>query len=420
VRRFGYTLLLFALIPAALFHLWWRARRQPGYLRHVGERFGRYAFEIRQPVIWIHAVSVGETRAAEPLVMALAERHPDHRILLTHTTPTGRATGEQLFGDRVERAYLPYDLPFAVARFLDRFRPDIGVIVETELWFNLAHACSKRGVPLLLVNARLSERSARGYARLAHLTKEALRSLCGVGAQTESDAARLEALGAPVVEVTGNLKFDVAPAPAMAALALELRRMFGAGRPILLAASTREGEEPIVLDALARLAIPHTLLVIVPRHPQRFDEVAQLLDARGLGWQRRSRGEPVPAATQVVLGDTMGEMSAYYGACDVAFIGGSLLPLGGQNLIEACAVGTPVLVGPHTFNFAEAATLAEAAGAAIRVADASQLATEAARLLTDPSLRARMRAAATRFAAAHRGATAKTVRLIETRWPRAP
>lgn len=420
MRRTLYTLLLYLLVPVALWHLWRRSRKQPEYLQHVGERFGRYPFEIAGPLIWIHGVSVGETRAAEPLVKAFGERYPDHRILLTHTTPTGRATGEQLFGDRVARAYLPYDLPFAVNRFLDHFAPSIGVLMETEIWFNVAHASSARRVPLFLVNARLSERSARGYGRLAHLTGEALRSLRGVAAQTQADAARLTALGATDVAVTGNLKFDIAPSGELEARGRELRERFGARRPILLAASTREGEEPLVLDAFERIGVPGALLVIVPRHPQRFDEVAQLLDVRGLIWQRRSAGAAVPADVRVVLGDSMGEMFAYYGACDIAFIGGSLLPLGGQNLIEACAVGRPVLIGPHTFNFSEATDRAVEAGAAVRVADAAQLAAEAELLLSDTQRRERMSAAALAFATAHRGATARTLELIESRWSRAP
>lgn len=420
MRRLLYTLALYLLVPGALWHLWRRSRRQPEYLEHVGERFGRYSFEVDGPVIWIHAVSVGETRAAEPLVKALAERHPDHRILLTHTTPTGRATGEQLFGDRVSRAYLPYDLPFAVNRFLDHFQPRAGILMETEIWFNVAHACAARDIPLFLVNARLSARSARGYGRLAVLTKAALRSLRGIAAQTEADAERLTALGAGSIEITGNLKFDVAPSAEMEARGRELRSLFGSSRPILLAASTREGEEALVLDAFEQIDITGMLLVIVPRHPQRFDEVARLLDARGLKWQRRSTAEPVSADTRIVLGDSMGEMFAYYGACDVAFIGGSLLPLGGQNLIEACAMGKPVLIGPHTFNFSEATDLAVDAGAAIRVADPAQLATQATRLLNDESLRNAMSTAAAAFAATHRGATVRTLQLIEARWSRAP
>lgn len=418
MRRLAYSLLLYALVPWALMHLWWRSRRQPEYRHHVAERFGRYDVAPLQPLIWIHAVSVGETRAAQPLVDAFARHHPDHRILLTHTTPTGRATGEQLFGDRVSRAYLPYDLPFAVARFLEHFQPRLGVLLETEIWFNLVHACGQRDVPLFLVNARLSERSARGYGRLATLTRTALNALRGIGAQSNADALRLQSLGAHGVEVTGNLKFDIAPPDAMVTRGTELRRLFGNSRMILLAASTREGEEALLLDALQPLATRGVLLVIVPRHPQRFDEVARLLDGRGLRWQRRSQGETIAPDTVVVLGDSMGEMFAYYGACDVAFVGGSLVPLGGQNLIEACAMGTPVLVGPHTFNFAEVTTLAEAAGAAIRVPDADQLVTEAGRLLADPSARERMRAQALSFAEAHRGATARTLQLIESRWSR--
>lgn len=419
MRRFLYTLALYLLVPGALWHLWRRSRKQPEYLEHVGERFGRYRFEIAAPLIWIHAVSVGETRAAEPLVKAFSERYPDHRILLTHTTPTGRATGEQLFGDRVARAYLPYDLPFAVNRFLDHFAPSIGVLMETEIWFNVAHACAKRQVPLFLVNARLSERSARGYGRLAGLTRAALRSLRGIAAQTQADAGRLSALGATGVEITGNLKFDIAPSGEMESRGRELRALFGPSRPILLAASTREGEEPLVLDAFERIGIPDVLLVIVPRHPQRFDEVARLLDARGLKWRRRSTGDTVPADVRAVLGDSMGEMFAYYGACDVAFIGGSLLPLGGQNLIEACAMGRPVLIGPHTFNFSEATDLAVEAGAAVRVADSAELGAQAALMLSDAALRDRMSSAAAAFAAAHRGATARTLQLIESRWSRA-
>lgn len=419
VRRRLYTLLLYALVPAALLHLWWRGRRQPEYLQHVGERFGRYGTQAPGPLVWIHAVSVGETRAAEPLVKALLERHPDHRVLLTHTTPTGRATGESLFGDRVLRAYLPYDLPGAVARFLDHFRPRVGILMETELWFNLCWACANRRVPLYLVNARLSERSARGYGRLAALTREALASLAGIGAQTAEDAQRLRALGAARVEVTGNLKFDIEPPPEADARARHLRSLFGADRAVLLAASTREGEEPLVLDAFAAMAVPRLLLVLVPRHPQRFDEVERLLRARGLRVQRRSRDVPVEPDTQVVLGDSMGEMFAYYGAGDAAFVGGSLVPTGGQNLIEACAMGTPVLVGPHTFNFAEAVRLAEAAGAAIRVAGSAELAVHARRLLEDAAARAVMREAALRFAREHRGATARTLQIIGSEWSRA-
>jgi 3-deoxy-D-manno-octulosonic-acid transferase len=363
-------------------------------------------------VIWLHAVSVGETRAAQPLVQRLLARHPDHDLLLTHMTPTGRQTSSELFGERVLRAYLPYDYPFAVGRFLAHFRPRLGVVLETELWPNLVAGCRARGVPLLLANARMSGRSARGYARVAALTGPMLRGLSAIAAQTEADALRLRSLGATQVAVLGNLKFDLLPPPAQIEAGAALRRLFGP-RPVLLCASTREGEETLILDALAGTSPGDALVVLVPRHPQRFDEVARLVADRGLRLQRRSAGEAVAADTRILLGDSMGELFAYYAACDVAFVGGSLLPLGGQNLIEACAVGAPVLLGPHTFNFAQAAEQAVACGAALRVGDAKQMVSQALALLADAPARARMSEAGRAFAAAHRGAADRTVELIE-------
>jgi len=411
--RFLYTLLLYLLLPYLLLRLVWRARRQPGYLRHVSERFGHYAQKPDGPCIWVHAVSVGETRAAEPLVRGLRARYPRHRILLTHMTPTGRETGEALFGASVTRCYVPYDYPGATARFLDRFRPQAGVLMETEIWPNLIRAGRARSIPLFLANARLSEKSYRGYRRFAAFVRESLAAFAAVAAQSEADAQRLSALGAGNVRVTGSVKFDVAPPPAQLELGRALRRDFGEARPVLLAASTREGEEALLLEALPRLTVPGLLTVIVPRHPQRFDEVARLLETRGIRFERRSRSAPVAAATLVVLGDSMGEMFAYYAACDVAFVGGSLLPLGGQNLIEACAVGKPVLIGPSTYNFAEATELAVQAGAAIQVPDAAALGREAERLLRDSAAARRMGQAALAFANAHRGATDRVLELIE-------
>jgi 3-deoxy-D-manno-octulosonic-acid transferase len=362
-------------------------------------------------------VSVGETRAAAPLIEALGQACPGCVLLMTHTTPTGRATGASLFGDSVTRAYLPWDLPWAVTRFLDRVRPSVGVFMETEVWPNLYAACARRGVPIHLVNARLSERSARGYLRLAGLSRETLGRLAGVAAQTEEDAARLRALGAPRVTVAGNLKFDVAPPADTTARAEDLRARFGE-RFVVLAASTRDGEEPLILDALAELTLPGLLLVIVPRHPQRFAGVADLVRARGLTLARRSEGGPVPAETRVFLGDSMGEMAAYYSACDLAFIGGSLAPLGGQNLIEAAAQGCPVLIGPHTWNFQEATDRAITHGAARRVADAHELAREVARLAADPGQRAAMGAAGSKYARTYRGATARIVAMLAPDLPR--
>lgn len=408
-----YTLALYLLLPWALLHLLLRSRRQPAYLQNVGERFGIFAESTPAPLIWIHAVSVGETRAAEPLIKALREDHPHHRILLTHGTPTGRQTGIDLFGDGVNRAYLPYDWPFAARRFLNHFRPGIGIIMETELWPNLLEQCRRAGIPVYLVNARMSEKSARGYSRIGGLTRTAMRQLAGIGAQTERDAGRLADLGASGVIVTGNIKFDRSAPPQMMELGARLRSSFGERRTVFLAASTRDGEESLLLDALAQPGLPRDLLtVIVPRHPQRFDQVAALMKQRGLRFDRRSESTVIAPDAQFVLGDSMGEMFAYYAACDIAFIGGSLLPLGGQNLLEACAVGRPVIVGPHTFNFEEATQGAIDAGAAVRVNDAAQLVAKLQSLLADPARRSAMSEAGRQFTARHRGATERTLALL--------
>lgn len=410
-----YTLALWLALPLLPLRLLMRSRRQREYLQHWPERFGGYPDLGQGPWIWIHAVSVGETHAAKPLVARLLERYPQHRIVFTHMTPTGRATSSQLFSanPRVERAYLPYDYPFAVRRFLAHFRPELGLIMETELWPNLIAACKRDGTPLLLVNARMSERSARGYAKAGRLTRETLRALTAIAAQTEADAQRLRKLGAPTVSVFGNLKFDLTPDPAQLELAVHFRQRT-AGRKVLLCASTREGEEALILDAFTPVDDPRLLCIIVPRHPQRFDAVASLVQSRGLRMQRRSEDIAVASDTRVLLGDSMGEMSAYYASADVAFIGGSLLPLGGQNLIEASAVGTPVLVGPHTFNFLEASREAVALGAAVRVEDAQALWAHARRLLADVTARDAMAQAGRTFAMKHRGATERTMSLIGT------
>jgi 3-deoxy-D-manno-octulosonic-acid transferase len=401
-----YTALGSISLPLLPFRLWWRGRREPGYRRHIGERFGRYRGSVSAPVYWIHAVSVGETRAATPLVQHLRTAFPAATLLLTHMTATGRETGQTLFGDQVQQAWLPYDVPFAVRSFFEHFRPAAGFILETELWPNLVATAHARGTPLFLVNARLSERSARGYRRFESLARPMLGRLTGVAAQSSADAARLAELGAPEAIVTGNLKFDLTIPPAALELGAGFRTRFGASRPIWVAASTRDGEEALLLDALARHPPPReSVLVIVPRHPQRFATVAELLSARGVPFVRRSTGSAMVASDiGVVLGDSMGELTAYYAAADVAFVGGSLLPLGGQNLIEPLAVGTPVLIGPHTFNFAEATAGAIDAGAALRVGDADALVKAAADLLKDPVRRQAMGLAARAFHAQHQGA----------------
>lgn len=416
MSRTLYTFLLYLLLPFTPLKLLWRARKQAEYLEHWQERYGFYKLQASKPVIWLHCVSVGETRAAEPLIKGLLAQHPDHQILLTHTTPTGRATSEQLFGSSVSRAYLPYDLPFAVNRFLKHFKPKIGVLMETELWFNLIANCQQHKIPLLLANARLSEKSAQGYLKLGKVVQQGLQGLTAVAAQTAQDAARLQNLGANNVSIIGNIKFDVAPHDDAVPKGLLLRNALGKQRPVFLAASTRDGEEALILDAVATANISNLLTIIVPRHPQRFDAVAELLNKKTSGFIRRSSLTSDALVSQqiaFVLGDSMGEMFTYYASCDVAFIGGSLLPLGGQNLIEACSMGKPVLIGPHTFNFEQATDMAIAAGAAQRVQDSSDLAQHLRTLFADPDKQNAMRAAALRFSSESRGATERTLSLLE-------
>jgi 3-deoxy-D-manno-octulosonic-acid transferase len=421
--RFGYTLLVVLAMPFAAMYLLWRSLRQPAYRAHWGERFGwaRYPTPV-SPVIWVHAVSVGETRAAAPLMDALLARYPQHQFLLTHMTPTGRATGAEIVArwpGRVMQAYLPYDMPFAVWRLLRAFKPIVGIGMETETWPNLLAAAHSDGIPMVLVNARLSEKSLAKARRAPRLIGDAARSFHTVLAQTEADAARIRTVGVQQVEVTGNLKFDITADEAQVKRGEEFRRAAGA-RSVLLFASTREGEEALLLAALAQ-AIPAArldpLLVFVPRHPQRFDEVARLIVNSGRALARRSNlpdwsAAPTTSDAAVLLGDTMGEMAMYYASCDIAFVGGSLLPLGGQNLIEACAVGTPVVVGPHTYNFAQATDDALAAGAAQRVDDAVAAVREMQAITSDAGRLRRMREAALLFSRQHRGATARAVARI--------
>ena len=408
LQRLLYALLLALALPLIPLRLFVRGFKERGYWRNIGERFGFGRVKARHPV-WVHAVSVGEARAAAPLVERfLGEGKP---VLVTCMTPAGRATALQLFGDRVQVRYLPYDFPWAARRFIRQARPERCVIMETELWPNLLRAARRAGAPIYLVNARLSEKSARRYRKVAAFAREALGAFSAVAAQTDDDASRLRELGAPSVAVAGNLKFDIDPSPALIEMGRRFRELIG-NRPVWLAASTRDGEEKRILEAYKRTAPAQTLLVLVPRHPQRFDEVAALARAQGLPLQRRSEQAPVSEATRVWLGDSLGEMFAYYAAADCALIGGSLLPYGGQNLIEACAVGCPVLVGPHTENFKQVAEQAVALGAALRVADAGEWADKAQFLSGDSLARQRMGTAGMAFAAAHKGAAERTYRLV--------
>lgn len=411
------------VLPLALLRLWWRGRREPGYRQAVGERLGWFggapARPEGAPVIWLHAVSLGETRAAAPLIQALRDRHPGMRLVLTHMTATGRAAGKELLAPGDVQVWLPYDLPGPMRRFLSRYRPDCGVLMETEVWPNLAVQCGRARVPLLLANARLSARSAARWHRWPTLARSAWGGL-HAAAQTKADGERLRGMGVRSVEVLGNLKFDLTPDAAL----LERGRAWraAAGRPVLLLASTRESdgtaEETLLLRAVPAALRQRALLVWVPRHPQRFDAVADLLAEAGCRVTRRSAQAPT-ADTDVWLGDSLGEMTAYYAMAEAAFIGGSLLPLGGQNLIEACACGCPVVLGPSQFNFDAAAQWALEAGAAVQAEDAEAVWAAMTCWLDDAPARQLASGRALSFAAAHRGAAGRQAEWIGAHLPRA-
>ncbi|KAF0814802.1 3-deoxy-D-manno-octulosonic acid transferase [Andreprevotia sp. IGB-42] len=420
MSRFFYSLLFYLITPGIATYLLRRARKQPEYRQHWRERWALYdhstlALPAGARPIWLHAVSVGEMRAAMPLIRALHQQYPARPLLLTCMTPTGRATAQELYGDIAQIMYLPYDYPYAVRRFLKRYRPAIGLLLETELWPNLLAACRRQRVPVWLVNARLSAKSAAGYQHIRWLAAPAFGRLTGALAQAPADAERLIALGTGNVHVTGNLKFENVPDRAMVERGLHWRSLFG-NRPVLLLASSREGEELLLGDALRAAGLPaDTLWIVVPRHPQRFDEVASLLETADWRVARRSQWQetPLPADVQVLLGDSMGEMVAWSAATDVAIIGGSLLPFGSQSLIEACAVGTPVLLGPSTYNFSQAAAEALERGAALQGEDAAAVAQLAVPLLADPARRKAMGDAGQAFTAAHRGATVRVLSHLE-------
>lgn len=414
--KFVYTLLMTMVALLLPLKLLWRGLKQPEYRQHVGERYGFYTQKINAPLIWVHSVSVGETRATQPLIQALLKQYPQHQLLMTHGTPTGRETGLQLWqqeiaSGRVLQAYLPVDTPGAAKRFLNHFNPALGLLMETELWFHLIDQAKRRQIPVALLSARLSEKSARGYAKLGDLTRNGLQQLALVAAQTEADAQRLQALGASHVMVCGNLKFDVTPPADSAEKGAALRQLLGKDRTVCMAASTREGEEPLILDAVRNSDI---LLLLVPRHPQRFAEVESLLKARGLHYVLRTElAQALNDDVQVVLGNSMGEMYAYYAASDFAVMGGSLQPLGGQNLIEAAAMGVPTILGPHMFNFAQVTREAVAAKAAVQLGAVSELQGKIASLAADKEKVETMALAAKRFALQHRGTTQRLMAAIE-------
>lgn len=409
MNRHLYTLLLHLALPLIALRLALRARKAPAYARRIKERFSFALPPLKPGGIWVHAVSVGESIAAAPMIRALQARYPELPITVTCMTPTGSERIQALFGDSVQHCYLPYDLPWAAARFLDRVRPRLAVVMETELWPNHIHQCARRGIPVALANARLSERSARGYARFGKLTAPMLAELSLIAVQTQAEAQRFLDLGArpDCVEVTGSIKFDLKIDAELLQRAAELRRQWQAEqRPVWIAASTHAGEDEIVLAAHRQLleTRSNALLILVPRHPERFNSVHELCLSDGLTTRRRATGEAVQAGDQVLLGDTMGELLFLYALADIAFVGGSLVANGGHNLLEPAALGKPVLSGPHLFNFLEIAAQLRAAGALSEVADAAQLAERTATLLDTPAEAQRMSAAGLAVLKANQGA----------------
>ncbi len=415
--RFIYSLLLYLLSPLFVVHLVWRGMRARAYWRRWPERFGFFSWdEVRAPV-WVHAVSVGEVQASVPLIRALRERHPDVPVLVTTMTPTGSQRIRKALGDGVAHVYAPYDLPGTVARFLHRVRPRLALIMETEIWPNIFHVCRQSGVPVILANARMSERSASAYRKVHRLAQVTLSEVSAIAAQTSLDAERLVGLGAPAqrVHVTGSVKFDVKLPASLHEQAAVLRREWGVDRPVWIAASTHSGEDEIVLDAHEEIqrALPNALLVLVPRHPERFGKVAALCRRRGYQTVQRTEAAACTEHTDVFVGDTMGELPLFYAAADVAFVGGSLVPNGGQNPLEPAALGLPLLVGPHFFNFQEIVEMLIAAGGATEVRDASDVAAVLRAFLKDANHRHAAGEKARAVVGQNRGALQTLLGLLE-------
>jgi 3-deoxy-D-manno-octulosonic-acid transferase len=410
IARRLYSILWGLLTPLVRRYLKKRAQKSPAYLENWDERFGRYFVAGVNNVIWIHAVSVGETRAAAPLISLLHQRWPDFPLLITQMTPTGRDCAISLYGDLATICYLPYDYPGAVQRFIGHYQPKFGVLMETEIWPNLIHAAHQADVPLFLANARMSEKSFNGYRKLGCLIRDSLQKLTAVAAQSEADAIRLQQLGAREPVVCGNTKYDISAPTEQISLGESFRQRIGK-RQVIVCASTRDGEEKLILEAWKQQQ-GDCLLVLVPRHPERFRQVGELARQSGFSIQYRSDQQPVDGSTRIWIGDSMGEMFAYYQAADLVLIGGSLLPFGGQNLIEPASLGVPVLMGPSTYNFSEASAKAFSCGAAIQIKDSVEFVDLGNNILSDDSTRLGMKKAALEYSAAHRGASLKIVEMI--------
>ncbi len=421
MHRTVYNFLTYLALPLVLLRLLWRSRKAPGYRRRWRERLGWYSHQTMLapgPTLILHAVSVGEVHAAQPLIEQILAARPGLNVVVTTSTPTGSARVEKLFGKRVYHVYLPYDLPGAVQRFLSKFSPTVLVLLETELWPNLLQACERVGCKVILANARLSPKSQRSYLRVAVLTQIMLQSMDTVAAQASADGDRFITLGLDPrkLQINGTLKFDVAVNQYQLEQAQVLKSTW-AGRPVWIAASTREGEENKVLQAFASVLrqLPHALLVLVPRHPERFHEALTLAELAGFNAQQFSTAMPITLATQVLVGDTMGDMAFYYGLADLAFVGGSLINTGCQNIIEPAAMGLPILTGPSLFNFQAVSELLLTAGGMETVADAETLGARVAALLQHTTVAREMGKKALEVVAANQGATARLCKLILVR-----
>ena len=419
MSRIIYSAIFYLLTPIILLRLLYRGLKAPAYKKRWAERFGFPVYaESTADFIWLHAVSVGETLAAVPLVKTLQQNYPQHRLMVTCMTPTGSERIKAAFGDSVDHSYMPYDTPDSVARFLNRLKPKMLIIMETELWPNTIAACQSRDIPVILANGRLSARSATAYQRISSLVQPMLSGISAVAAQHKDDGDRFIRLGLPpsALEVTGNIKFDLSLDQDVQDRATVLSEQWHCGnnRPVFLAASTHRGEDEIILQAFGQIKqqVDNALLVLVPRHPERFNQVGELCISAGFTLARRSAGDKVEAA-DVLLGDTMGELMVFFGACDVAFVGGSLVATGGHNMIEPAAWGVPVLSGPHLFNFTEASQLLLAADGMLVCHDVDDLAEQCIALLGNKDRRQEMGNAARLVAEANRGALDKLMSVID-------
>ena len=413
-----YSILLYLLMPFVCLRLLWRGRRAPAYWQRWGERFAFTLPKIAPNGIWIHAVSVGEFQAAQPLIKALLAQYPEFPILITTTTPTGSARVQATFAGQVSHVYLPYDLPMAMRRFVKAVQPRLLILMETELWVNLLHVCQQHEIPVILANARLSARSAAGYQRVVKLIRPALQSLHCIAVQTEEEAARFQELGAPadILKVIGSIKFDLEISPELQQQGQLLRQQLGE-RLVWIAASTHAGEDEIILAAFQEICVkvPNLLLILVPRHPERFNAVATLCKQVDSQFKRRSLGEIANSKTAIYLGDTMGELMLLFAASDIAFIGGSLVPTGGHNLLEPAALGLPVIFGEHIFNFKEISQRLLAENAAVKVHNQPELAAQVLNYAQDAELRHETGARGRSFVEKNRGSLQKLLNLIASK-----